>query len=132
MWINRVNVKYKKPKKDIGVVPYLVQLRVIIGFIIAILSVIIDYHDLLSQSLTLVPYVTFTICMILFYKKRIGFRLWFINSVILGIGVQCYLASPQLVTIFIDTVLIIAIYVSPYIKEHYKKKGYVETDISDV
>jgi hypothetical protein len=132
MWINHVNIRYKKPDKEFGVVPFLIQIRVLVGFFIAILTVLLDYEDIVSQVLTLLPYAAFAICMVLFYKRRINFRLWFINGVILSIGVKCYLSSPQIYMIVLDAILIILLYVSPFIKEHYKRKGEVEEDISNV
>lgn len=122
-----------KSEQEFSWVPLFFQIRIYAGFVLAILTVILDYgNNTICQALTMLPYIVFTICMVLFYKKRIDFRLWYVLGAILGIGVQYYLASLQVYTIAIEIIMILALFLSPYIKEHYRRKGAIEVDISDV
>lgn len=133
MWINHVNVGYKKPKEEFSPASTLVIVRVFAGFVFALLTTFIDYKgNVLNQAINIVPYALFAVCMVLFFKKRIEFRLWYVNGAIINIGALYYLQGLPISAILIDTIVILFIYLSPYMKEHYKKKGYVEVDISDV
>lgn len=123
----------KSPDKEFSVVPMLLQVRVFAGFVITALMVFISHdNNIINHLLIMVPYIMFAICMVFFYKKRIDFRLWFVYGAILNIGVNYYITSLPITMMVIDTILVLLIFLSPYIKQNYKKKGYVEIDISDV
>lgn len=113
-----------KPQYDFSWIPLLLHIRVFVGVILAIISAVLNYDGmLLNQLFTVLPYAVFIVCLVLFYKKLLHFRLWYVAGAVLNIGVLLYLSASPIVTIVVDVILVAMLFLSSYIKEHYKKSG---------
>lgn len=123
----------KSTDNEFSVVPMLVQVRVLAGFLFAALTALVKYeNDITNQAVIMILYIAFIICMVLFYKKLIAFRLWYALGAILGIVAQYYLVSLPIFMIVLEAIFILILFLSPFIKKYYKKHNkeeYYENNI---
>lgn len=80
------NISFKIKNHDYSVLPGLFQVRAYTAFVFGILTVILDY-SLFGKLLATLPLIALVICMVLFYKKLIAFRMWYI--IFAGIKHRC-------------------------------------------
>lgn len=111
-----------KSQYNFSWIPLLLQIRVLVGFIFAVVIAVLEYdNNIFNQLLTILPYIPFVICMALFHKKEISFRLWYIIGALFAIGIKSFTSTIPIVNIAVDASMILTLFLSPYIKKHYKK-----------
>lgn len=110
-----------KPTSHFNGLLIIFQLRIYAGIVLSIMTLFTYESGYLGIIITILLYLPIAVCLILFYKKLIAFRVWYMVGAGLLICFSFINGGAPIAAFVIELFITIALYKSKYITDNFRK-----------